>query len=84
MRWATPVIHFRRTVTEDGARIGDQTFNEGDKVVLWYASANRDADVFDDPFTLRHRPHAQRPPRLRRSRDRTSASAPTWPGARSR
>ena len=44
------MIHFRRTVTQDGARIGDQTFNEGDKVVLWYSSANRDAAVFDDPF----------------------------------
>jgi cytochrome P450 len=44
------VIHFRRTVTEDGARIGDQELNAGDKVVLWYASANRDAAVFDDPF----------------------------------
>jgi cytochrome P450 len=50
VRWATPVIHFRRTVTEDGARIGDHTFSEGDKVVLWYASANRDAAVFDDPY----------------------------------
>ena len=50
VRWATPVIHFRRTVTQDGARIGDTTFDEGDKVVLWYASANRDAAVFDDPF----------------------------------
>ena len=50
VRWATPVIHFRRTVTQDGARIGDQTFNEGDKVVLWYCSANRDDGVFDDPF----------------------------------
>jgi len=52
VRWATPVIHFRRTVTEDGARIGDREFQEGDKVVLWYASANRDADVFDDPFAF--------------------------------
>ncbi|HVM08681.1 MAG TPA: cytochrome P450 [Acidimicrobiales bacterium] len=50
VRWATPVIHFRRTVTQDGVRIGDQEFSEGDKVVLWYASANRDEDVFDDPF----------------------------------
>jgi cytochrome P450 len=50
VRWSTPVIHFRRTVTRDGARLGDQTFEEGDKVVLWYASANRDAAVFDDPF----------------------------------
>jgi cytochrome P450 len=52
VRWATPVIHFRRTVTEDGARIGDRTFDEGDKVVLWYASANRDDAVFDEPFTF--------------------------------
>jgi methyl-branched lipid omega-hydroxylase len=50
VRWATPVIHFRRTVTQDGARIGDREFSEGDKVVLWYASANRDPAVFDDPF----------------------------------
>jgi cytochrome P450 len=50
VRWATPVIHFRRTVTKDGARIGEQVFQEGDKVVLWYASANRDAAVFEDPF----------------------------------
>ena len=83
VRWATPVIHFRRTVTQDGARIGDQTFNEGDKVVLWYCSANRDAAVFDDPVPVRPQPHAERPPRLRRSRARTSASAPTSPGARS-
>jgi cytochrome P450 len=52
VRWATPVIHFRRTVTQDGARLGDHTFDEGDKVVLWYASANRDAAVFDEPFTF--------------------------------
>ncbi|MEO7572970.1 MAG: cytochrome P450 [Acidimicrobiales bacterium] len=50
VRWATPVIHFRRTCTQDGVRIGDHTFDAGDKVVLWYASANRDAAVFDDPF----------------------------------
>ena len=50
VRWATPVIHFRRTVTQDGARLGDHEFAAGDKVVLWYASANRDAAVFDDPF----------------------------------
>jgi len=50
VRWATPVIHFRRTCTQDGVRIGDHTFDAGDKVVLWYASANRDAAVFDEPF----------------------------------
>ena len=52
VRWATPVIHFRRTVTEDGARIGEREFSEGDKVVLWYSSANRDPAVFDDPFAF--------------------------------
>ena len=50
VRWATPVIHFRRTVTEDGVRLGGHEFSAGDKVVLWYASANRDAAVFEDPF----------------------------------
>jgi cytochrome P450 len=46
VRWASPVIHFRRTVTTDGARLGDRVFAEGDKVVLWYWSANRDESVF--------------------------------------
>src|SRR5690606_27564570 len=31
VRWASPVIHFRRTVTRDGARLGDHEFSEGDK-----------------------------------------------------
>jgi cytochrome P450 len=50
VRWATPVIHFRRTVTRDGAEIDGQRFLEGDKVVLWYNSANRDEAVFEDPY----------------------------------
>ncbi|MGH0031154.1 MAG: cytochrome P450 [Myxococcota bacterium] len=49
IRWASPVIHFRRTATRD-TEIGGQKIAEGDKVVLWYASGNRDADVFEDPF----------------------------------
>jgi methyl-branched lipid omega-hydroxylase len=49
VRWATPVIHFRRTVTRDGVRLGDVELSEGDKVVLFYSSANRDEAVFDDP-----------------------------------
>jgi cytochrome P450 len=51
-RWATPVIHFRRTVARDGVMLGDQEFKAGDKVVLWYNSANRDETVFDDPYTF--------------------------------
>jgi cytochrome P450 len=52
VRWATPVIHFRRTVTQDGATLGDLEFKEGEKVVLFYNSANRDEDVFADPFSF--------------------------------
>jgi len=48
VRWASPVLHFRRTVTRDGVRLGEQEFAEGDKVVLWYRSANQDDDVFGD------------------------------------
>jgi cholest-4-en-3-one 26-monooxygenase len=49
LRWASPIHHFRRTATAD-VTVGDRTIRAGDKVVLWYASANRDEDVFDDPF----------------------------------
>jgi cytochrome P450 len=48
VRWASPVLYMRRTVTADGVRLGEQEFSEGDKVVLWYRSANRDEDVFAD------------------------------------
>ncbi len=51
VRWATPVIHFRRTATED-TEISGQPIKAGEKVVLWYNSANRDEDVFDDPYTF--------------------------------
>ncbi|MEL7207687.1 MAG: cytochrome P450 [Actinomycetota bacterium] len=52
VRWATPVIHFRRTVTTDGTRLGGEEFSKGDKVVLFYNSANRDEAVFDDPYSF--------------------------------
>ena len=48
VRWATPVIYMRRTVTQD-AELGGHQFKEGDKVLLFYNSANRDEAVFDDP-----------------------------------
>ncbi|MEZ5259006.1 MAG: cytochrome P450 [Ilumatobacteraceae bacterium] len=51
LRWTTPVVHFRRTVMHDlelrGARL-----HEGDKVMVFYGSANRDEDVFTDPDTF--------------------------------
>jgi cholest-4-en-3-one 26-monooxygenase len=49
LRWATPVLHFRRTALRD-YEIGGQQIKAGDKVVMWHISANRDETVFDDPF----------------------------------
>ena len=49
IRWATPVLHFRRTATRDVELRGAQ-IKEGDKVVTWYASANFDERVFADPL----------------------------------
>ncbi len=51
VRWATPVIHFRRTATRD-TELSGQKIREGEKVVMFYASANRDEDVFDDPHSF--------------------------------
>jgi cholest-4-en-3-one 26-monooxygenase len=49
LRWASPVLHFRRTATRD-VEVGGRTIRAGDKVLLWYPSANRDETVFPDPF----------------------------------
>lgn len=49
VRWASPVIHMRRTCTQDTV-VGGQKMAAGDKVVLWYNSANRDEAVFADPY----------------------------------
>ena len=49
VRWASPVIHFRRSATAD-TEIAGQPIADGDKVVVWYNSANRDDAVFDDPY----------------------------------
>ncbi|MGK6324400.1 cytochrome P450 [Sphingomonas sp. DT-51] len=52
-RWQTPLAHMRRTATRD-VTVGDKTISRGDKVVLWYLSANRDEAVFDraDEFII--------------------------------
>jgi cytochrome P450 len=49
LRWATPVLHFRRTATRD-TELGGQAIRAGDKVVTWYISANRDEETFSDPY----------------------------------
>ena len=48
VRYATPVIHFRRTVLSD-TEVGGVPISAGSKVVLFYCSANRDETVFPDP-----------------------------------
>lgn len=48
IRWATPALYFRRTATRDHEMHG-KLIREGDKVLYWWSSANRDEEVFDDP-----------------------------------
>ncbi len=49
VRWASPVVHFRRTCTQD-TELGGQPLRAGEKIVLWYNSANRDELAFEEPY----------------------------------
>ena len=49
VRWASPLIHFRRTATRD-TEVSGQQIRAGEKVVMFYSSANRDEAVFADPY----------------------------------
>lgn len=49
IRWVTPVRHFMRTATEDYS-IRGQTIKAGESAILWYPSANRDEEIFSNPF----------------------------------
>ncbi|MFI6539232.1 cytochrome P450 [Nonomuraea sp. NPDC050547] len=51
VRYSTPVIQFRRTLTRD-VEMNGMRYNQGDKVLLFYNSANRDEAVFTDPDTF--------------------------------
>jgi cytochrome P450 family 142 subfamily A polypeptide 1 len=49
LRWVTPLNNmFRRAAADD--RIGDQAVERGERIIMLYPSANRDEEVFDDPF----------------------------------
>ena len=52
LRWVSPISHFTRTATED-TEVRGVTIRAGEQVAIFFASANRDEDVFDDPFTFR-------------------------------
>jgi cholest-4-en-3-one 26-monooxygenase len=49
VRWTTPVIQFSRTLTQD-TEVGGQKIRAGESVCLFYPSANRDEEVFEEPF----------------------------------
>jgi cholest-4-en-3-one 26-monooxygenase len=57
LRWVTPISYFARTATQDCELRGEK-IRAGDKVALYWASANRDEEVFEDPFEFR----VDRPP----------------------
>jgi cytochrome P450 len=52
LRWSSPVNYMKRVVGRD-LEFHGQKLREGDKLVLFYGSANRDEAVFEDPFTFR-------------------------------
>ncbi len=58
VRWVSPINAFRRTATTE-VRLGDATIRPGDRVILFYASANRDESVFPEPdrFDVGRRPN---------------------------
>jgi cytochrome P450 len=59
IRWQTPLAHMRRTATQD-AELAGKAIAKGDKVVLWYVSANRDEAVFERPNAFQiDRPNAK-------------------------
>jgi cytochrome P450 len=51
IRWASPTSYFRRTATRD-FDLHRKTVKAGDKVLYWFASANRDETAFDQPFRV--------------------------------
>ena len=48
VRWQTPLAHMRRTATAD-IQLRDKTIRQGDKVVMWYVSGNRDEEAIETP-----------------------------------
>ena len=49
LRWTSPLHHMSRVATAD-TKIRGQTIRQGDRVIMWYPSANRDEEIFEDPY----------------------------------
>ena len=82
VRWATPVIFMRRNLTED-IELGGVPMKAGDKVSMWYNSANRDEYEIRQPVAVRRHAKSQSALRITAPAAPTSAWAPTWPAGRS-
>ncbi|MEZ4332499.1 MAG: cytochrome P450 [Myxococcota bacterium] len=59
VRWTSPIIHFGRTATQDYP-LRDKVIKRGDAVALFYPSANRDEEVFEDPYAFKIDRHPNR------------------------
>ena len=59
IRWASPTRYFRRTATRNLTLHG-KTIREGDKVLLWFVSGNRDERMFENPYAIDLRRHPNR------------------------
>jgi cytochrome P450 len=51
LRWSSPVTHFARVAMHD-TELGGKQIHAGDRVVLWFPSANRDEEIFANPYTF--------------------------------
>jgi cytochrome P450 len=51
LRWVSPLHHMARTATAD-TEIRGQAIKSGDRVLMWYPSANHDEDIFNDPYAF--------------------------------
>jgi cholest-4-en-3-one 26-monooxygenase len=51
LRWTSPLIHFARTASQD-TELSGVPIKKGDTLALFYPSANRDSEVFSDPYTF--------------------------------
>ena len=78
LRWVSPVKNMSRTVTRD-VELRGQQLREGDQVMLFYPSANRDEAVFERPVASTSA--ATRTPTWPSASAPTSASGPRWPGS---
>ncbi len=58
LRWTSPIVHFGRIATRD-TEVGGQPITAGERVMMWYPSANRDEDIFERPgqFDVRRDPN---------------------------